>query len=137
MSTLDDIYEELDWLTDRLSTEVRTVALGVLALAWGLLMSDKNPDQAVVLNRKWHLLFIGGSCVLVMFLDYLQYLAGYWNAREVQKSYEKDPPAQAKYTDKKVSFFFRRFFFVTKQIVLAAAVIWLTAVLGQWLWEYR
>ena len=137
MSVLEDIYQELDWLTDRLSTEVRTVALGVLALAWGLLMSDKGPDQAVVLSRKWHLLFIGGSCVFVMFLDYLQYLAGYWNARGVQRSYERNSAAQVKYQDKKVSFFFRRFLFVAKQIVLALVVVWLMIVLGQWLWEYR
>jgi len=127
----------LDWLTDRLSPEVRTVALGVLALAWGLLMSDKGPDVLVAQHRKWHLLFIGGCCVLVMFLDYLQYLAGYLNTREVQKSYEKNPPVAAQYTDMKISFFFRRLFFVVKQLVLAAAVVWLMVILGNWLWEYR
>ena len=134
MSVLDDIYKELDWLTDRLSTEVRTVALGVLAVAWGLLMSDKGPTQEVAQQRKWHLLFIGGGCVLVLFLDYLQYFAGYINTSEVRKSYEKDPPVQTTYQSKKVSWFFRRFFFVAKQVALAAVVIWLMIVLGRWLW---
>jgi len=135
--TKEQILEDLDWITDRLSTQVRTVALGVLALAWGLLLGDKEPAKSEVLHLKWHLMAIGGTCVLVLVLDYLQYVAGYANTRGILKEMESEGKKQEQFDPKKLSYRLRGAFFVLKQLALAAAIVWMSITLGRWLWIYR
>ncbi len=137
MRTKAQIVEDLNWITDRLSTQVRTVALGVLALAWGLLLGDKDPAKSDVLHLKWHLMGIGGVCVLVLVLDYLQYVAGYAETRGLLKTMESEKKENGQYDPKKLSYRLRGAFFALKQWTLAAAIVWMSITLGRWLWMYR
>jgi hypothetical protein len=137
MPTKDKVIEDLNWLTDRLSTQVRTVALSVLALAWGLLIGDKEADKAIAMQRKWHLLGIGGTAVVVMFLDFLQYVSGYVNTHSLLKEMERTGANTGTYKTNSLSYRLRMFFFYGKQFLLAAAVLWLLYILSRWLWTYR
>jgi hypothetical protein len=137
MSLKEQVYQQLDWLTDRLSTQVRTLALGTLVLVWGVLSGDKDSNALIVAQRKWHLMGIGGVSVLVLMLDYLQYVAAYFNAQGMRARLDKDPASTPKFKDLPTSFNLMMGFFWLKQVVLCGAVIWLMAVLGNWLWEYR
>lgn len=137
MITRDRIIQDLDWITDRLSTQVRTVALGVLALAWGLLLGDKDSSKADMLHLKWHLMVIGGFCVLVLVLDYLQYLAGYTSTRGVFRAMEAANTDKGQYDSKKFSYRLRQGLFALKQWALAVAIAWMCVTLGRWLWIYR
>ena len=137
MRTKAEIVGDLDWITDRLSTQVRTVALGVLALAWGLLLGDKDPAKSEVLHLKWHLMGIGGICVLVLVLDYLQYVAGYTETSGLLKTMERLKQDHGQYDRKKLSYRLRGVFFALKQWTLAAAIVWMSVTLGRWLWIYR
>ncbi len=131
------IVEDLNWITDRLSTQVRTVALGVLALAWGLLLGDKDPTKTDVLHLKWHLMGIGGTCVLVLVLDYLQYVAGYAETHGLLNEVEAEKKDTGQYDKKKLAYRLRSALFVLKQLALAAAIVWMSITLGRWLWVYR
>jgi len=137
MRTRDQIIQDLDWITDRLSTQVRTVALAVLALAWGLLVSDKDTGKADVLHLKWHLMAIGGTCVLVLVLDYLQYVAGYALTVGLLRSMKSAGADQGQFDSKTASYRFRQALFGLKQLALAAAIVWMCITLGRWLWIYR
>jgi putative endonuclease len=77
MPTKLQVIEQLDFLSDRISTQVRTVSLGVLALTWGLLIGESQVAKALSQQWKTNLVGIGATAILVMFLDFLQYAAGY------------------------------------------------------------
>ena len=124
MVTREKIMDQLDWLTDKLSTQVRTVALGVLALSWGLLVGESSAAKAVNDVHRNQLLFVGLLAVLVMFCDYLQYLAGYFNVYGVYREMSIKNAGETEYEE---NFFLlaRKFLFRAKQWLLAGTVIWL------------
>jgi hypothetical protein len=64
---------ELDWVTDKISSQVRWFAVGVLAFVWGLLTAR---EPAV---RCWTpaLVLCGLLGSTTLFADFLQYVAGY------------------------------------------------------------
>jgi hypothetical protein len=129
------IQEELNFLSDKLSSQVRTTAIGGLALSWGLLVGESRAAQAVTNDLKRSLIAVGALAVLVLFFDFLQYYAGYLNARAAFKNVYKDKDGRevGQYDDKACSYRFRRFFFFAKMIVLTVDVGWLLFVLGRWL----
>jgi hypothetical protein len=129
------IQDELNFVSDKLSSQVRTTALGALALSWGLLVGESKTAQAVADDLKWNLLAVGGLAVLTLFFDFLQYFEGYLNARSAFKNVAKDDKGTevGQYDDKAWSYRLRKFFFFAKMIVLAIDVGWLLFALGRWL----
>jgi hypothetical protein len=129
------IQDELNFASDRLSSQVRTTALGSLALSWGLLVGESQTAKSAANDLKWNLLAVGSLAVLALFLDFLQYLAGYLNARKAFESVVVDANGKevGQYDAKAWSYRFRRFFFYAKMIVLAINVGWLLFALGRWL----
>lgn len=133
MAQRKDVLDQLTSLSDRLSTQVRTVALGILALTWGLLVGDSTAAKEISFHWRGNLVALGGLAVLVMFLDFLQYVAGYHNVRALQKRMEKEGLDEAKFDDASWSWKLRLFFFNAKQWALAINVTWLLIVLSLWL----
>jgi len=133
MASKTDILKELDFVTDKLSTQVRTTALGVLVFAWGLLVEQSTVARSVASEMKWHLLGIGGTAILAMFLDFLQYVSGYINARRAYKRMTKLGRSDVKFEDYNISYKLRLFFFYAKIIGLVLAVIWMLSVISYWL----
>ena len=85
MASKSDITEDLNFLTDRLSTQVRTTALGVLVFSWGLLMGESTVARSLAAQLKRDLVAVAALAVLAMLCDILQYLFGYWNTRNDPK----------------------------------------------------
>jgi hypothetical protein len=129
------IQDELNFASEKVSSQVRTTALGALALSWGLLVGDSPTAKAVANDLKWNLLAVGGLAVLVLFFDFLQYLAGYLNARKAFKNVVKDANGNevGQFDDKAWSYRLRRFFFLSKIVMLAITVGWLLLALSRWL----
>lgn len=82
-SALQRVTADLDFVSDRLSSQVRSISIGVIALVWAVSVGDlKNgvaPPQAP-------LLAIGAAAVLTMGFDFLQYVAAYWSGQKALKS---------------------------------------------------
>jgi hypothetical protein len=127
------ILEELNFLTDQISTQIRTVALGVLVLTWGLLIGESQTIRSLGAAAKPQLLVTGGAAILTMFLDFLQYAAGYVNAKDVLARMERDHLDDAPYDYKSWSYRLRLFFFHAKCWLLSVTVMWFLFVLGWWL----
>jgi hypothetical protein len=72
--TLERLSKELDTYSDRISTQLRTVTLGVLGVTWLLLL--KGEEVLAVSSRipEKALLGIALSCVVALVVDLLQYL---------------------------------------------------------------
>jgi hypothetical protein len=112
--TTQDTTAQLEWLSDRISTQVRWFAVGVLALVWGLLVTPpvtlKLPPQA--------LLVVALLAVSVLFFDFLQYAVGYLSAHRLHREILETPGQSLAGFDRKDPWRRARFFFFwTKQVM--------------------
>lgn len=72
------VLDDLNFATDRLSTEVRQISLGLLALVWALLVGEAKLSIAVEVK---FLLVVAALSILAMAIDFVQYIAGYFASR--------------------------------------------------------
>lgn len=132
MPTKPEVIGQLDFLSDRISTQVRTVSLGVLALTWGLLIGESESARALSRQWKTNLIGIGGTAIVAMFLDFLQYAAGFRDNFKLRAKMNEASLTEADYDEKALTWRLRLLFFRAKQWVLAFAVLWLLYVLSRW-----
>ena len=65
--------------TGQLSTQCRTLSLGLLAFIWALLTKEsplRGSDSAITPHTRWNLLAIALVVILALVCDALQYFAG-------------------------------------------------------------
>ena len=112
--TTQDTHAQLDWLSDRISTQVRWFAAGVLALVWGLLVT---PPASLKLSPRI-LLVVALLAVSVLFFDFLQYAVGYLSVQRTHREILKAPEHSVSGFDT-TDFCYRarRVFFWTKQVM--------------------
>jgi len=125
MPRKEEVIQQMDWLSDRLSSQVRSVALGILALTWGLLIGADSIPGAI---NPSHLLFVGLLAILAMSCDFLQYAAGYRNARRLYMEMRTTGAPEAGYP---VDFYrrCRDYLFAAKQWIVGLAAAWLIGLL--------
>jgi len=128
-----ELITELDFVTDKISSQVRTVAIGVLALAWGLLIGESSTAKAITVHIKWHLLLAGAAAIFTMFLDFLQYVVGYQSTLALYKEMKAAGVEEGQFDTKSSLYRLRGFLFNAKIWALIATVLWLLGVLGYWL----
>jgi len=133
MASKADILKELDFVTDKLSAQVRTTALGALVFVWALLVGESPIARSVAGQLEWHLVGVAAVAILTMFLDFLQYVAGYVNEKNVYRAMQAAKEDTAEYDETRCSWRLRLIFFWAKILGLTVTVIWLLAVLGYWL----
>ncbi len=129
MPTLKEVIEDLNWICDRISTQVRTMSIGLLAITWGLLIGKPEISQPLPLWLKKNLLAIGILALVAMFSDFLQYFFGFWVVDNLRKSMEDKKQAEAEYDYGAISYKLRGFFFCVKLILVVIACIWFLAVI--------
>jgi hypothetical protein len=121
---VQEVSEEAQWLSDRLSVQVRWVAVGILALVWGLIIS---PPRELALSPRLVLL-AGLLAVAALFVDLLQYIVGYVYTMRILRRMERG--ADASYNRRHLLYRLRHYCFVAKQIIaLGAGVVLGIAVL--------
>src|SRR2546423_1300308 len=126
---LTKVYERLDFVSDRLSTQIRTLTLGVLALVWLFLSAGKNAPAISLIAGNKQLLGIATLCVLTLLLDASQYWASYVSSNAVRKEVESKNLTQADYDE---TSFLRRLqvgCFWAKQFTAIVATAWLLLIL--------
>ncbi|MFN7943396.1 MAG: hypothetical protein U0X73_17520 [Thermoanaerobaculia bacterium] len=114
------ILDDLDFATDRLSTQTRQVAFGVLALFWALVVGE-TPEHVAVPRRG--LLAIAVLALGALLADFLQYLSAYVASQQARRSLA--PGAAAPYDTRWISYRLRVCFFFIKigLVVLAASAL--------------
>ncbi|MGC2743821.1 MAG: hypothetical protein WA672_11580, partial [Candidatus Angelobacter sp.] len=88
MANQKDVLERLHFITDRLSTQVRTLGLGILVVTWGIFIGDSPTARDMSHGLKVPLLLAGAGSILAMLLDFLQYVAGYLDAQTTLRTLE-------------------------------------------------
>lgn len=119
------VNERLEKVSDRISAQVRTLGLGILAFSWGLLVGQSTVANEVAQVLRWHLLVIGALTILSLLLDFLQYVSGYVAANTVRRTMERQQVAWGQFSYTSVPYRVQIFCFVAKQIVLIATATWL------------
>lgn len=121
---VQDVSEEAQWLSDRISVQVRWVAVGTLAFVWGLILS---PPRELALSPRL-VLSAGLLAIAALLVDLLQYVVGYVYTMRILRRMERG--VDASYNRRHVLYRLRHYCFVAKQIiVLAAGVMLAIAVL--------
>ena len=128
MPTLEKVIEDLNWVCDRISTQVRTISIGLLAITWGLLIGKPEISQPLPLWLKKNLLVIGILTLFTMLVDFLQYLFGFFIIEGLRKSMEKNKQTEAVYDYGTITYKLRKICFGLKLILVIIACIWFLAV---------
>jgi len=117
---LDALAKDLDTYSATISTQVRTIALGVLGLSWAMLLGGQSVDAvASKLPRPW-VIGISGACLIALLLDLFQYLLDY---KATAAAYDKAAKVDGNDEDTTVddqSFAYRAAFFCYRAKLLLA-----------------
>jgi hypothetical protein len=132
MASKNEILSELGSVTDKLSSQVRTTAVAVLALTWGLLVGDSPVAQAISSALKPILILLGAASIVVLFFDFLQYVAGYASTRKLLDEIERTGRSEGQYDYRGLAWRSRLFFFWARQVVLVLTVLTMLVVFGRW-----
>ncbi len=124
MPKTQKIIEDLNFISDRMSTQIRTIALGLLATTWGLLIGRSEVATDIADKLKVNLIIIGAIAILTMCFDFLQYLFGYLESSDLLNKMEKGTQEEGKYKRSSLFYCLRKSFFWVKQISLGIGVAW-------------
>lgn len=119
---LKDMLDRKKEITDKLSTQVRTIALGILIATWGLL-TNSNPQTEILVKSFLPAFTLIDLCaVLALLFDFVQYVCSYEVVSKALKT--RDTETQlGDYDDQSSSFRWANRFFILKQVSAAVAVV--------------
>src|SRR4029077_18163031 len=89
MATKKELLERKHFVSDRLSTQVRTISVGTLAVSWGILIGESKTAQDMAGALRVPLMLVGAISILALLFDFLQYAAGYSDVSAVVRKMEK------------------------------------------------
>ena len=126
------VLEDLEFLSDRISTQVRTVAVSLIVLSWGLLIGSTQTSLNMTTPLKRWLMFVGILALVAMVFDFLQYLIGYQCSNALREKMETEELEEASYDCEDWRHRIRRWCFCLKQIiVIVAAILFLVILIPQ------
>jgi hypothetical protein len=123
------LLEELDWLTDKISTQIWTLNLGTLATTWSLLIAGGSVEKLRIGPSS--AIFIMGLCIVAMLCELGQYLTGYFNARSILDRLESSGQTEFEYDKSAWLYILRKWFFCGKIALTLVAALWLVAILAR------
>ncbi len=128
--TVKDLVTELQYLSDRLSTQVRTIALAVLALVWLFLAGGKDAPTLTRYPPRWCLLVVAALALMAMMCDHLQYVSGYVSSKRTLDEAERKEKAKTDFDYTSWPYRLRVWMFWAKQALTFAAVATLVGAIG-------
>jgi hypothetical protein len=129
--TQDELAKELADFSDRISTQVRTIAFGVLGITWLLLVP--RPDAPIPIHvPKQALIGITLACVLAILSEFLQYLLAEKTTDETfDRAAAKGPTGKAAYNAAAFTYEAQLFFYRLKFWLAFGAAAFLIYLLAR------
>jgi hypothetical protein len=121
MPELKDFILEKNFVTDRISTQVRIIAVGLLATTWSLLIGQLNILTGIAECFRIHFILISIIAIIALVLDFLQYKFSYLNLNKKIKSMHENKLNKSEYEEDRY-YKCSIYFFVGKQYILLAGV---------------
>jgi hypothetical protein len=103
MAKKDALLKELDWITEKISSQVWTLNVGALGTAWSLLIANRFSIR----NAVW--VFV--PSLLSLLCEMAQYLSGYWLDRRLLAEMERNNRDEFHYPKRSFLYRARQFFF--------------------------
>jgi hypothetical protein len=125
--TKNKIIEELNFLTEKLSSLTWTINLGVLGTTWSLLIASGTVPQTVRLQTG-EAIPILSLCLLALLFEMFQYLSGYATNRQALTRMEREGLDKFSYDTSALLYRVREWCFCAKIGLTIAAAIWLLAL---------
>jgi hypothetical protein len=129
MVKIKELIEELQFLSDRISTQVRTISVSLIAFVWILLIGGDNAPFKFSLFERRQLLIIVFLALIAMLLDFLQYFFGYLYTNSLRKDLEESEKEKGEYDYCSWKYRLRIDMFWSKQIILMVAAVWLGIII--------
>ncbi len=120
---LEKVIEEYKFASDKISTQVRTLALGIIALIW-LLLIGKDLPFTLTSSVKGQFIIVGFICLLVLIADFVQYLFFFFFANSTIDKAEEMGQEKIKYNYKDYRYAGCKVFFHVKLILLTISALW-------------
>lgn len=118
MATKETLLKNLDWITEKISSQVWTLNLGTLGTTWSLLITTTLPNNTRFTAANAFPIVV--MCLLSLLCEMGQYLSGYLNDHQILKTMESNNRTEFQY--KPTSFLYRaRTIFFWCKIVLAVS----------------
>jgi len=125
---LGKVVEEYQFVSDKISTQVRTVALGIIAFIWILLIGKDPLPFPFSPGFKRQFFVIGFLCLLILFFDFLQYFFSYLLTSRLIDKTEADKKTEAVYNYNDIRYRLCNIFFIAKIVALFIAVLWISVL---------
>lgn len=133
MATEQEVLARKKEVSDRISTQVRTLALSFIAVVWLFLVPTKDgPPVLPHAPDKLFLLGAGLTALLAMVIDFLQYVAAYQSvqrALNVTDDTEKSPNFQYDYDA--IAYRAQTWCFWGKQLFVATSFLFLAVAFAK------
>jgi hypothetical protein len=123
MPALESIIKELEFLSDRLSSQARAIAIGLLALSWTILVGESTTLRSLADNLRSRLLIVSVLAISALIFDFLQYLFGYVGVNQTRKKAEKARASSMEYSYETLPWRFRIVSFWIKLLLTLAAAV--------------
>ncbi len=135
MPEIKEIIEELRFISDRLSTQVRMVALGLLAITWTILVGESSFLRKLSEGLGRSLLLVAVLSIFVLLVDFLQYVIGYIYVDKTRKAAEAKGLMEIDYDPGSLLLRSRFILFWTKQFALVVTLVFFLAVLACYIYS--
>jgi hypothetical protein len=103
------LVENLDWLTEKISSQVWTLNLGTLATTWSLLIAAGSVGKFKI--APVNAIPIMALCIVSMLFELGQYLAGYRDAKSILDRIERTGQKEFEYDKSTTLYKLRDWFF--------------------------
>ena len=124
MPNIEEIISEKKFVTDRISTQVRIISVGLLATTWSLLIGQVNIFINTLQCFRIHFILISIFAIITLVLDFLQYKFSYLNIDKTINKMRNEKIDKADYDDKDICYKLSTFCFKNKQLTLLVGVVY-------------
>ncbi len=129
MPTIEKIIEEKQFLSDRISTQVRLICCAILGVIWGFFISDVEIIKLIVKCYDKFFIFLIFLSIVILAIDYLQYLSGYFNASRLLDKLLNKNLKEGDYDKDSLGYKMRAICFYLKQILLFGEIALFVSIL--------
>lgn len=85
----EEIYDELKYLSETISSQAWVLNLSIIATTWGLLIMQPGTGPGFKSFAPADAFPIFGACFVALLFNLLQYVSGYVDAQRIRRDVEK------------------------------------------------
>ena len=123
MPKIEKIIEDCDWLSDRISSQVRLLGAAVLGIVFTILISEAKTFTPSIKGFTWLAWTSAAFAIVALLTDFLQYVFGYTFTKRLLNQLERAGKNEGKYNYKGYLYRARVWLFRIKLGLVALAAI--------------